>query len=206
LFSWILIVERSSSSTLVCRYGVPARLVVGHVAVLAPASEREVDRRGVDCGAHALDRGGQQPVPLRLRHLQALRDPTVEALLHEALEVVRVPARQRPPLPVEALVHVEDVEPRERDAAAVHLLGPRRVPGRRPARHDHARVLAGAVALVHEVDELARHQPAHLAPVPDDAQGHAALRVLLQLLGGDAAPLEQVARPDAVAHQSSSTS
>jgi hypothetical protein len=179
---------------------VAPRLVVRDVAVLAPAAQRDVDGRRGDRVAHGGDRLRREPEALRLRHVQAGGDAAVEVPLHERAEVVGVPGGERTSLPVEAFVHVEDGEPRERDFPRVHDRRPGRVPGARAAGHDRARGKAARVVGLDECRELVGHGLAHLARVGDEAEGHAQAGMSRQLLGRDPAPLVEIACADVVAH------
>ena len=71
---------------------------------------------------------------------------------------------QQPPLPVQALVHVEDVQVGQRDAGSL-TIRQGLVPARRAARDDRAGRPAGRVVGRDQVNEFAGHHLAHLGRV-----------------------------------------
>jgi hypothetical protein len=144
---------------------------------------------------------------LWLGHAQVGRDPAVEVPLHEGSEVVGMCRGKCPPLGVEALVHVEDGEARQRQAPLVHDPRPGGVPGARATGDDGPCPEALCVPCRDEVRELSSHDLAQLGRVLEDAQGDLPAGMSDELLGRNAAPTEKVARTHRLAHvPSSSTS
>ena len=148
-----------------------ARLVVGDVAVLAPAAVSQVDLVLVDLFAHGLHRGGGEEEALLLRHRQFRTNHVVEVLFHEGAEIVegRPCGAAAPASPGTRPCGRPRVF--QGDVSRVDDLAKGLIPAVRPAGDDRAEDAALAVGALDLLRQLFRHYAAHFRGILYDCAG-----------------------------------
>src|SRR3989454_1571458 len=127
-------------------------------------------------------------------------DRFVEVSSHPAFIIERVIERDRPPLPVEAIVHVKHVDMTQADLLLIHDPDEIGILLRWTAGKDPTRRSILAIVRPYLFRHLSSYPLVDVVRHWQDPDPHSGVRVVLQLIGRNAAPGEQGVWIDARRH------